>query len=773
MTVDIRDIRALDPLVRRVRTDITAAKTKVNGKTASYWTTDPLTDELLSQHLNGGPARGVCPLPAGGSHVLVALFDLDDHQGDASWSEMALLGANLCDVLELAHGCSPIAWRSSGGRGIHVMLVWDEPQDAYSVRQFMFRVLDSIGFEAGTKGIKAKQIEVFPKQDRVNLSGPGSNGNMFILPMAGASELLVPDEFSGTLVPSPGGREDVRWLVWDGRCPPVPVLERPVRVARAAGDVGAVDEAELLSALDAIPNTGDKTLDYDTWFKVMAGINHAYGGGGEELAITFSRKAGGKHVEAFLLERVWPYLRCDREDGITAKTIYHLAGSYGWVRPIDAGAFSAVVVAGGSGGPGAAPAPLPAFTRDRAGAVLPTATNAVMALRRPDVCGWRIGHDEFRDEITVAAAGAPEGDGWRPMTDADLVRIRVALEAVPFKTAPKELARDAAVLVAEENRYDSAQLWLTGLERAPGWDGVARCERFFVEFFGCEDTAYTRACGAYLWTALAGRVLDPGCQVDMAVTLAGDQGLRKSSAIAALVPDPQFFIEVDFADKEEDTARRMRGALVGEIAELRGLHTKDQDGIKKFMTRRYEKWIPKYKEFSTTFPRRIVFVGTVNPSELGFLADSTGNRRWLPLDVSRADVEGIAAAREQLWAEGAAMWRAGGVAWQAAERLAGPAHERHTMQDMWHEAIAEWLEGVESMPADAGEEVVVQPRGRFPVSVADVASGALGLAIRDSGQLAQKRIGAVLRKLGYEKRNLRINGEQRTRWCLPLLAGKK
>jgi predicted P-loop ATPase len=225
----------------------------------------------------------------------------------------------------------------------------------------------------------------------------------------------------------------------------------------------------------------------------------------------------------------------------------------------------------------------------------------------------------------------------------------------------------------------------------------------------------------------------------------------------------------------------MRGALVGEIAELRGLHTRDEDAIKKFMTRRYENWIPKYKEFSTTFPRRIVFVGTVNPKTAGFLADETGNRRWLPLHVERADVEGIERDRESLWAEAAALWRARGgvgkgVAWEGAERLAAPEHEHYMITDEWEGAVAEWLEGVEMMPADGGSEVAGQARGRFPFTISEVASGAIGLSLRDVGQLAQKRIGAILRKLGYEKRQLRVEGGSPQmrwmRWATPCQPSK-
>ena len=781
---------ALSAITRRVRTDITAVK-RADGRQA--WTTEPLTPERMARHLNGGPARGVCPIKAGESVTLVGLLDFDSHGGETSWPEMASAAALVMDTLVFM-GAAPIAFKSSGGRGVHVYCLWDDPQDAYSVRTFLGAALEDSGLRPGVKGVARGEVEVFPKQDSVPADG---NGSQFILPLAGASVPLECDELAGVLVEPLAGREAVLGMSWPSSWP-VPVLERPERAAPGVAS-GAGLSSELLSAL-AVLNAGGQDLSYDEWRNVVFAIHHETSGSSDGLALAHEVSARSMLYDpAFLDERVWPYIRSDgRAAAVTGRTALAMARARGWSELDDTAtamsAFTAVAPAGGSGSGGSAvgafipvpdPNPLPTFTRDRAGAILPTATNAVLAMRRADLMGWRVGHDEFKDEITIADAAAPADGaeaGWRPMRDADLVDLRMAAERLGFKTAPKELVRDAVVKVCEENRYDSAQMWLQGLENnGRGWDGVPRCERFFVDYFGCTNGAYTRAVGLYLWTALAGRVLDPGCQADMAPILEGDQGLRKSSAIAALVPGHEFFIEVDFAAKEEDTSRRMRGALVGEIAELRGLHTRDEDAIKKFMTRRYENWIPKYKEFSTTFPRRIVFVGTVNPKTSGFLADETGNRRWLPLHVERADVEAIERDRDQLWAEAAALWRAraavpgggGGVAWQDAERLAAPEHARYMIADEWEGAIETWLGEVEPLPLADGSGVADQARGRVPFTVSEVASGALGIALRDVGRSAQLRVGAILRKLGYRKSNARKDGKQATRWVpLALLAMK-
>lgn len=59
-------------------------------------------------------------------------------------------------------------------------------------------------------------------------------------------------------------------------------------------------------------------------------------------------------------------------------------------------------------------APLPGFVRTKAGAILATKENVALALSRPDICGWQLRHDDFRDEIMLSPQGTDE---WRTFKD--------------------------------------------------------------------------------------------------------------------------------------------------------------------------------------------------------------------------------------------------------------------------------------------------------------------------------------------------------------------
>lgn len=393
----------------------------------------------------------------------------------------------------------------------------------------------------------------------------------------------------------------------------------------------------------------------------------------------------------------------------------------------------------------AEPLPLPAFERDKWGRIEATISNAAKAVVRSDFVDIDIRFDQFRDEIMFAQAGSGQ---WQAFTDADYARLRITMEKRGFKPVGRELIRDVVLLAADEQPFDSATTWLNGLE----WDGVPRIETFYHTHFGTADTPYTRAVSMYMWTALAGRVLEPGVKADMVPILVGPQGCGKSSGVEALSPDPAFFTEISFAEKDDDLARKMRGRLVAEIGELRGLNTKELESIKAFVTRTHENWIPKYREFATQFPRRLVFVGTTNEDE--FLADKTGNRRWLPVEVSKVDVKAIKTDLLLLWAEARETFkRLGGIQFRDAERLGASVHEQYTIKDAWLETVEKWLDTPDLMTNDI-------PRNCEFLRASDVLRDAIGLNPGHIGKREEMRISNVLQNCGYKRVQRRVDGKK-------------
>lgn len=321
-------IAALAPLTSRVRTDVTAVK-RADGRQA--WTREALTSERVAKHLNGGPARGVSQIKEGSTSTLVGVLDFDSHDGATPWPAMLAAATGVVEALVLLGG-SPIAFRSSGGRGVHVYCLWDEPQDAYSVRVWLADALRSCGYEPGTKGVQAKQVEVFPKQNEVPLGG---FGNQVVLPLAGASVPLVFEPLLDAWVE--GTREDTLRLAWE-ISDPVPLRERPAVKRVDVSEV--VGLAEVKALLDAIPNHGTQELSYDEWRDVVFVVHHESAGSSDGLALVheFSSRAA-KYAPEFIDERVWPFVRSDRDSVKGIGSLKRIAGRYGWHEPLDGSAF--------------------------------------------------------------------------------------------------------------------------------------------------------------------------------------------------------------------------------------------------------------------------------------------------------------------------------------------------------------------------------------------------------------------------------------------------
>ena len=52
---------------------------------------------------------------------------------------------------------------------------------------------------------------------------------------------------------------------------------------------------------------------------------------------------------------------------------------------------------------------------------------------------------------------------------------------------------------------------------------------------------------------------------------------------------------------------------------------------------------------------------------------------------------GVAAIRDQLWAEARERFKTQGVIWQAAERLARVEHSEVRCNDQWEDAVRRWV----------------------------------------------------------------------------------
>jgi P4 family phage/plasmid primase-like protien len=343
--------------VRRVRTDVTARLVpKPGGGKSAVWDKHTgLTPEVLAKHLNGGPARGVALMQPGADVTLAACLDLDSHSGEVGWGEMATIAGGLADALALAWGASPVCFRSSGGRGVHLWLLWDDPQPAWAVREWLAEVLVSVGLRAGVGSLAGGQVEVFPKQDMVR---EGGFGNQVFLPLAGHSEPLAFEDLSGMLVPC-----GLDGLVW-GVSPPLAARERVARREVGGVDGVGLDDAPLRGALDAIGEAVRagrvEGWGRNRWRDVLFGLHEGTGGAEEGRVLAHEWSTTVPDYDAAEVDKVWDSAEAGRDGAIGLGSLRWLARSVGWLDPAEipnADDFSVVeevssysLMAGGAGG---------------------------------------------------------------------------------------------------------------------------------------------------------------------------------------------------------------------------------------------------------------------------------------------------------------------------------------------------------------------------------------------------------------------------------------
>ena len=298
---------ALEPLLRRVRKDKTAVR--ISGKPAA-WTSEPLTSTNWEAHCGPGPARGCSPIKPGESTTMVGLLDFDSHKGEVPFSVMRETAQRVMRVAAALCGAEFQMFRSTGGNGIHLIALWDTPQDARSVRALLVDVLDACELRNGTRGVMQDEVEVFPKQDNVPMGG---FGNMFVLPLAGKSEWI-----------DPAGGDDLGYLVWKFN-DPVPVVPQAEVTHSATTEAVSVERVR-----GALRHIGNDDFDYDTFMRVLMGIHDGLGAGGIDVALEWAALSTTKFDERET-RRLWKDLKPGRTNKVTVNSIFKMARDAGWV----------------------------------------------------------------------------------------------------------------------------------------------------------------------------------------------------------------------------------------------------------------------------------------------------------------------------------------------------------------------------------------------------------------------------------------------------------
>jgi predicted P-loop ATPase len=276
--------------------------------------------------------------------------------------------------------------------------------------------------------------------------------------------------------------------------------------------------------------------------------------------------------------------------------------------------------------------------------------------------GWTDArYDVVRHEIEILDRG-----NWRKLKDGDVSAL--AFIELPFKVGDvtvwrpvgKERAYDAIAAFACQNEYDPIADLL--LNRLPQWDGtdyialLARCFKHFMPTLPNGADPVESFLRKWLVGAVA-RALS-GAQ-NFVPVLIGAQGQGKSTFARWIAPDPQLFAD-DAIDPDSRESIVLAGrVLVHELSELGSVtRRKDVDALKRFLVAQESVVRLPYARTATTIRHRASYIATSNIAD-DLLRDSSGNRRFVALNIESIDWGYEAIDKLQVWAQAVALFQSG------------------------------------------------------------------------------------------------------------------
>ncbi len=291
---------------------------------------------------------------------------------------------------------------------------------------------------------------------------------------------------------------------------------------------------------------------------------------------------------------------------------------------------------------------------------------------------------------------------------------------------------DCVLKIAKGNQYNPVEEYLLDCARRYPNSGKY-LQGFGDRMIGAKEPIHNILITKFLISAVA-RIFSPGCQVDTALILQGDQGAGKSSFFRIL-SSPDWFDDSFGNSSDKDERLKLYGAWIIEWAELETVfRRKDVSAVKAFITTRIDRIRPPYGRSIEFLPRRSVFCGTTNERE--FLSDPTGNRRfWIVPMGKRLDFAALERERDQIWAAAVSLYQSG-ARWDLTheeEQEAKAIARQYESSDAWHDEVADWIEC------------------RERCSIQEILTDCLRIELHSQSKKEELRVRGILMRLNWQQ----------------------
>ena len=395
------------------------------------------------------------------------------------------------------------------------------------------------------------------------------------------------------------------------------------------------------------------------------------------------------------------------------------------------------------------------------GELLATVQNLWLIMRYDPALAGKIWNDLFSMRRMCCGPflwSRKEGErGW---SDDDDAGLRYFFETAYHLTGRAKID-DALRMVAAQNAKDPVVDYLQSLQ----WDGRPRLDTIFIDYLGAADTPYTRAVARKSLVAAVARAMQPGYKYDQVVIFSGHQGIGKSTFLRKM--GRKWFSDSLTSFQGKEARENLRGVWVVELGELTALDKSESEAAKQFISQCEDWYRPSYGQNTQQYPRRCVFFGTSNKTE--FLRDSTGNRRFWPIDVGKREVYKYDLRKmdedewldddtvDQIWAEAKVQYELGEKTYISGALL----NEATGVQEAHQEEFAErpvpkdwqkWDPEKRQLYWDGAYLDPVETEGRNRICITEVWCECLHGRIERIDTRDQRRIAAALDSLkGWER----------------------
>ena len=316
--------------------------------------------------------------------------------------------------------------------------------------------------------------------------------------------------------------------------------------------------------------------------------------------------------------------------------------------------------------------------------------------------------------------------------DLDLMTVKLSCENGVF--IPEARIKSAIQYAAAKNRYCPIQQYLEKCAATssphPDWDRVGKV--FLNNDYAIATTAMQR-----MMIGAVARAFNPGCSMSWLPILVGPQGAGKSMFARSLVPQNLFSEITTPLETLMKEQYRLHVAWVLELPEIDNyFNARNIENFKNLITTRVDEVRFPYASLPSKLARKFVLIGTTNRNQ--FLVDSTGNRRFVPLEIGsnfQIPWKQLSTQRDSLWAAAVHAFRSG----QGYEFNSGEIA-----------AIAEYIQEFGD-PDPWLDKVATYVAIRDEVSAAEVLTNALELDPRNQGRREGRRVADILQSMGWRR----------------------